>query len=93
MLGAGEGLFAAAIRAATLLGETPRDRHELLTRFRLLTAGDEAAVTGDLVRRVLVEVLEDDDRCALVRALDESLLGLRPKPSGRPEQLSAVGAL
>jgi hypothetical protein len=93
VLGAGEGLFAAAIRAATLLGETPRDRAELLTRFRLLTAGDEAAVTGDLVRRVLVEVLEDDDRGALVRALDESLLGLRPKPSGRPEQLSAVGAL
>jgi hypothetical protein len=93
VLGAGEGLFAAAIRAAALLGETPRDRAELLTRLRLLAAGDEAAVTGDVVRRVLVEVLEDQDRVALVRALDESLLGLRPKPTSKPEQLSAVGAL
>jgi hypothetical protein len=93
VLGAGEGLFAASIRAAALLGETPRDRADLLSRLRLLAAGDEASVTGDVVRRVLVEVLEDGDREALIRGLDESLLGLRPKPTTGLEPIAAVGAV
>lgn len=93
LLGAGEGLFAASLRAAALLGETPRERVELLERFRLLAAGDAAAATGDLVRRALVQVLEDGDRRRLVGALDESLLGLRPKPGARLEPVPAVVAL
>lgn len=92
-LGAGEGLFAASLRAAALLGETPRERAELLERLRLLAAGDAASATGDLVRRVLVQVLEDGNRSKLVQALDESLLGLRPKPSARLEPVAAVGAI
>ena len=92
-LGAGEGLFAASLRAAALLGETPRERVDVLDRLRLLARGDAAAATGDLVRRTLVQVLEDGDRAKLVDALDESLLGLRPKPTGRLEPVSAVGAI
>ena len=93
LLGAGEGLFAASLRAATLLGETPRERAGLLERLRLLAAGDAAVATGDLVRRALVQVLEEGDRAKLVRALDESLLGLRPKPTTKLEPVAAVGAL
>jgi hypothetical protein len=92
-LGAGEGLFAASLRAAVLLGETPRERVDVLDRLRLLARGDAAAATGDIVRRTLVQVLEDGDRTKLVAALDESLLGLRPKPTGRLEPVSAVGAI
>ena len=94
LLGSGEGLFAASMRAAALLGETPRERADLLERFRLLGNGDAAAATRDLVRRSLVRVLEHGDRPGLVTALDESLLGLRPKPAARLEPVSvAVGAV
>jgi hypothetical protein len=93
VLGAGDGLFAASLRAAALLGDTPRERAGLLERFRLLAGGDAAASTGDLVRRALVQVLEEGDRAGLVAALDESLLGLRPKPTARLEPISAVGAV
>jgi hypothetical protein len=92
-LGSGEGFFAAALRAAALLGETPRERAELLDRLRLLGAGDAAALTADLVRRALVALLEDGNRQGLVKALDESLLGLRPKPGTRLEPLAAVGTI
>jgi hypothetical protein len=93
VLGAGEGLFAASLRAAALLGETPRQRAEVLDRLRLLARGDAASATGDLVRRTLVQVLEDGDRAKLVIALDESLLGLRPRPAARLETVSVVGSL
>lgn len=92
-LGGGEGLFAASLRAAALLGETPRERADVLERLRLLASGDAASVTADLVRRTLVQVLEDGDRAKLVGALDESLLGLRPKPAGRLEPVAALGAI
>jgi hypothetical protein len=38
----------------------------------------------------LVKVLEDGDRRKLVCALDDSLLGLRPKPATRLEPVSAA---
>lgn len=91
LLGGGEGLFAASLRAAAVLGETPRERAGILERLRLLAAGDAAAATADLVRLAIVAVLEAGDRPALLRTLDETLLGLRPKP--RPEPALAVGAL
>jgi hypothetical protein len=91
-LGRGEGLYAASIRAAALLGETPRERAELLERLRLLAVGDAAGATADLVRRTLVRVLEDGRRAELIAALDDSLLGLRPKPSARLAPV-AVGSL
>jgi hypothetical protein len=91
VLGAGDGLFAASLRAAALLGDTPRERAGLLERFRLLARSDAAAATADLVRRVLVQVLEEGDRAELVAVLDDSLLGLRPKPSAWLEPIVAVG--
>jgi hypothetical protein len=95
VLGVGDGLFAASLRAAAVLGETPRERAELLDRLRLLSVGDAAALTADLVRRALVEVLEDGNRHSLIKALDESLLGLRPKPksAARLGPVAAVGAM
>ena len=93
LLGGGEGLFAASLRAAALLGETPRERAALLERLRLLAAGDAAVATADLVRRALVHVLENGERRKLVVALDEALLGLRPKQNVRLAPVAAVGAL
>ena len=93
-LGEGDGLFAASLRAAALLGDTPRDRAELLDRLRLLSVGDAAGATGELVRRTLVAVLEEsEDRVDLVRAVDDSLLGLRPTPAARLEPVSAIGSV
>jgi hypothetical protein len=67
-LGAGEGLYAAAMRAAALLGETAEERARLAESFRVPPA--------DLVRRLLVAVLQHGDRRTLLRELDEALLGL-----------------
>jgi hypothetical protein len=68
-LGNGEGLYAAAMRAAALLGETAEERVQLAERFR--------SPTADLVRRLLVALLLHGDRRVLLRELDASLLGLR----------------
>ena len=74
LLGGPDGLFAASVRVAVLLGETGQERAELLARLR----GGEP--DGDLVRRALVEALMHGDRERLLERLDESLLGLRPRP-------------
>jgi hypothetical protein len=68
-LGNGEGLYAAAMRAAALLGETAEERSSLAERFR--------TPSPDLVRRLLVAVLLHGDRRVLLRELDDALLGLR----------------
>jgi len=68
-LGNGEGLYAAAMRGAALLGETAEERAQLAARFREPSA--------DLVRRLLVAVLLHGNRRTLLRELDASLLGLR----------------
>ena len=82
LLGGTDGLWAATVRTALLLGETARDRLDHLERLRALTAGEPAKPsTLDAVRRALVETLLHADRAALVAALDESLLGLRARPS------------
>jgi hypothetical protein len=81
LLGCDEGPWAAAMRASVLLGETARERAEFLTAFRALVGGDgPGARAEDAVRRALVETLLHDSRDELVRALDEALLGLRPRP-------------
>jgi hypothetical protein len=74
LLGDGDGLWAASLRAAVLLGESGRERAEIAARLR----------RGDLdgVRRALVEALASGDRGRLVPALDDALLGLRPRPAG-----------
>jgi len=73
LLGGSDGLWAAAVRGAILLGETGRARAELQERL----CGDP---DPDVVRRALVESILHGDRAALVRELDESILGLRPAP-------------
>jgi hypothetical protein len=68
-LGNGEGLYAAAMRAAALLGETAEERASLAQSFR--------EPSPDLVRRLLVAVLTHGDRRKLLRELDGALLGLK----------------
>lgn len=81
LFGCDEGAWAAAMRTAVLLGETPRERSELVTAFRALLDGDgPGARAEDAVRRALVETLFHGDRAELVATLDEALLGLRPRP-------------
>jgi hypothetical protein len=83
LLGGGDGAFAAALRAAVLLGESGRERAEVLRVLRPLVRGEGAAgpAAADAVRRTLVEVLLAGERRRLVEALDDSLLGLRPRPA------------
>jgi hypothetical protein len=71
-LGEGDGTWAAAMRAAALLGATPQERADLLERLR--------APDAELIRRLLVEVLLHAERRHLVRELDETLLALRTRP-------------
>ena len=81
LFGHDEGPWAAAMRTAVLLGETPRERSQLVTAFRALLDGDgPGARAEDAVRRALVETLLHGNRGELVATLDEALLGLRPRP-------------
>lgn len=81
LLGGEEGSWAAAMRAAALLGEAPRDRAELLGTLRGLVDGDgPGARAEDAVRRALVETLLAESRESLIQTLDDALLGLRPRP-------------
>jgi hypothetical protein len=75
LLGGDDGPWAAHVRCAVLLGETPKERGDLLGRLR-------EAPTPDIVRRALVEVVMHGDRAKLVASLDDSLLGLRERPAG-----------
>jgi hypothetical protein len=66
-LGQGDGAWAAAMRGAALLGETPQERGDLAEKLR--------EPSSELLRRLLVAVLLHGDRPALVGELDEVLLG------------------
>ncbi len=83
LLGVGDGAWAAALRAAVLLGETARERGACLASLRRLQEGVADNEAADLVRRALVEAIGRGDRVRLVAELDESLLGVRPRPAGR----------
>lgn len=83
LLGAGDGLYAATLRAAALLGESGRERAEVLGVLRSLGEGGAGGAALDAVRRALVETLVHGERPALVRALDEALLGVRPRPAAK----------
>jgi hypothetical protein len=83
LLGGVDGLWAAAMRAAMLLGETSKDRAALIERLRRLAGGERAdPETVDTMRRAIVEAAMYDDRTRLLTALDDALLGLRPRPAG-----------
>jgi hypothetical protein len=83
LLGGADGLWAAAVRAAVLLGETGPDRADQLDRLRSLVRGEPARNgAADAVRKAVVETLAHGDRQGLVASLDEALLGVRPRPAG-----------
>ena len=66
------------LRAAVLLGDASEERRAIHAALRALAAGEQAsALAEDTVRRSLVETLRHGDRAALVRSLDDALLGLR----------------
>jgi hypothetical protein len=77
LLGAGGGLWAAAMRAAVLLADKTPERSDLVAALNAERLDRSAK---DAVRRGLVEVLMHGVRTELVEALDETLLGLRPRP-------------
>lgn len=92
VLGGGDGPFAAVLRAALLLGDSGNERRELLGGLRGLAKGAEAGPAAvDSVRRALVEVLLHGDRAALIESLDDSLLGLQPRPSVAAAARAAAG--
>ena len=78
LLGGDGGAWAATMRAAVLLTEKGRDREELLAVLRAEQLGRDAR---DAVRRALVETLLHGNRDELVLALDDTLLGIRPRPA------------
>ena len=72
-LGEDDGAWAAVMRGAALLGETAGERAALVDRLR--------EPTCELVRQLLVAVLLHEDRGALVRELDDVLLGAPARPA------------
>jgi hypothetical protein len=78
LLGGEGGPWAASLRAAVLLGEKPQERGELVEALRGERLHRDAR---DAVRRALVETLLHGNRVDLVAALDDTLLGLRPRPA------------
>lgn len=83
LLGGVDGLWAAAMRASLLLGETSRERAALIEGLRVLARGERADDdAAEAVRRAIVETLLHEDRGRLLAGLDEALLGLRPRPAG-----------
>ena len=89
LLGSGDGAWAATLRAAVLLGETGRERKAALNVLRRLSDGVAEKEAAELVRRALVETLTRGARKDLVAELDESLLGVRPKPTSSVPQALA----
>jgi len=81
--GALAGLFGHTweLRAAVLLGDASEERRAIHAALRALGAGEQASERAEsAVRRSLVETLRHGDRLALVRSLDDTLLGLRTAP-------------
>jgi hypothetical protein len=78
------GLFGDTweLRAAVLLGQESEERRAIHAALRSLAGGEQASARAeDAVRRSLVETLRHGDRVALVRSLDDALLGLRAAAS------------
>jgi len=74
------------LRAAVLLETEPDARSALHAELTSLARGDDCnASVADAARRALVEALQHGDRPALLRELDEALLGVRDR---RPLRLA-----
>jgi hypothetical protein len=84
LLGGSDGLWAAAMRAAVLVGEVtdPAARARVDGLLGLARGDGAGAEAADTVRRIFVETVLADDRSRLLQVLDEALLGLRARPAG-----------
>jgi hypothetical protein len=84
LLGGPDGLWAASMRAATLIGDTvePASRARVEGLLGLARGAGADAETADTVRRIFVETVLAEDRGRLLASLDEALLGLRARPAG-----------
>ena len=78
LLGGDGGWWAAAMRTSVLLGDKTKDRADMLASLREERLG---RVARDAVRQALVEVLLYGSRTGLAETLDETLLGMRPRPA------------
>ncbi|HEV8459131.1 MAG TPA: hypothetical protein VGQ38_00360 [Gaiellaceae bacterium] len=78
LLGGDGGTWAATMRASVLLAEKGRERNDVLDILRAERLNRDGR---DAVRRALVETLLHGNRSELVLALDDTMLGIRPKPS------------
>jgi hypothetical protein len=78
LLGEHGGPWASTMRTAVLLADKTRERSELVASLHADRLRGDAR---DAVRRTLVETLLHGNREELVIALDDTLLGLRPRPS------------
>jgi len=78
LLGGDGGAWAATMRVAVLLGDKTKDRADILASLREDRLRRDAR---DILRQALVEVLMHGSRSGLADTLDETLLGLRPRPA------------
>ncbi len=78
LLGEDGGMWAASMRTAILLAEKNGERRDLVADLRAEPLRRDAR---DAIRRAIVETLLHGNRDELVVALDETLLGLRPRPA------------
>lgn len=91
LLGGEEGAWAAAVRGAMLLGETGRERADVMAVLLALVRGRRVGTDSeDAVRRALVETIANGDRRKLLGVIDEALLGLRPRPGTALARANAV---
>jgi hypothetical protein len=68
-----------------MLGESGRDRADVLDELRWWSDG-----AADVLRRALARLLLHGNRGGLIAMLDESILGLRPRPSLESHQIGTV---
>jgi hypothetical protein len=80
LLGGSDGLWAAAMRTAVLLGEPGPEREPVVVGLRALARGEPG--DPDVLRRAFVETILHGERDRLLPALDDALLGLRARPPG-----------
>ena len=94
LLGEEDGGWAAAMRAAALVGETPDERADLLESLIALVEGSGPGASGeDVLRRALVACLRASSRVGLLSSLDSTLLGLRARPLGGERHAHAMRQL
>ena len=94
LLGEEDGAWAAAMRAAALVGETPDERVRLLDGLIALVEGNGPGAQGeDVLRRALIACLRADSRRELIASLDNTLLGLRARPVAIEHRAAAMRQL